>query len=135
MRYLFIYYNNPMATNFIFVPQGSMTPIAQYIWNFLKMTLVSYNIWSSTYHLWFKNDLNDCRIFDLQFDLIWVVKAKFQFKQDPPVKEASNSDKPILFNIQGSKAEKREFRARQKAKFIGGQHEAFQDRDDGPYFH
>ena len=47
------------------------------------------------------------------------------------MKEASNSDKPILFNIQGSKAEKREFRARQKAKFIGGQHEAFQDRDDG----
>ena len=46
MRYLFIYYNNPMATNFIFVPQGSMTPIAKFIWNFLKITLACYNIWS-----------------------------------------------------------------------------------------
>ena len=98
----------------------------------------------------------------MQFDLIWGVKVKFQFEQDPrgegnenwneedwdaevendpvrsynPLNKIYNSDKPILFNIQGkSKAEKREVRARQKAKFIGGQHEAFQDRDDGPYFH
>ena len=36
-------------------------------------------------------------------------------------------------NIQGkSKSEKRDFRARQRAKHIGGQEDAFEDWDDGP---
>ena len=54
------------------------------------------------------------------------------------MKEASNSDKSILFNIQGKSNQGWEARVqgqRQKAKFIGGQHDAFQDRNDGPYFH
>ena len=45
-----------------------------------------------------------------------------------PMERIINSTTPILHNIQGkTKAEKRDFRARQRAKFIGGQKDSFHD--------
>jgi len=47
-----------------------------------------------------------------------------------PQAKILNSNKPILYNAQGlNRSEKREFRARQRARHIGGQKDAFQDWD------
>jgi len=49
-----------------------------------------------------------------------------------PQAKILNSNKPILYNAQGlNRSEKREFRARQRARHIGGQQDAFQDWDQG----
>eukprot|EP00090_Calanus_glacialis_P044985 TRINITY_DN8095_c0_g1_i7.p1 TRINITY_DN8095_c0_g1~~TRINITY_DN8095_c0_g1_i7.p1 ORF type:complete len:212 (-),score=62.41 TRINITY_DN8095_c0_g1_i7:146-781(-) len=49
-----------------------------------------------------------------------------------PQAKILNSNKPILYNVPGlNKSEKREFRARQRARHIGGQQDAFEDWDQG----
>eukprot|EP00092_Neocalanus_flemingeri_P019311 GFUD01020917.1.p1 GENE.GFUD01020917.1~~GFUD01020917.1.p1 ORF type:complete len:224 (+),score=62.37 GFUD01020917.1:202-873(+) len=49
-----------------------------------------------------------------------------------PQDKMLNSSEPLLYNVPGlNKSEKREFRARQRARHIGGQEDAFEDWDQG----